>query len=173
LEYYFKSVWAHNAVIVDGIEPAQLISRFMWWPLLKSKILKFATGENRGELLGENLTRCESSDKITHRRHIIVENDRWEITDEIVGQGEHRVELRWQLPEMAQIVSSKADSTQVNLSKGWRLEINSNETAILRAEPNAGYESLFYGYKQPSATLSIKKEGRLPIVFRSVIWEMD
>ena len=173
LEYYFKSVWAHNTVIVDGIEPAQLISRFMWWPLLKSKILKFATGESRGELLGENPSRCRSSGKITHRRHIIVENDRWKITDEIVGQGEHSVELRWQLPETAHAVGSKQDLTQVNLSNGWHLEVNSNEAAILRAEPNAGYESLFYGYKQPSATLSIKKEGRLPIVFRSVIWKMD
>jgi hypothetical protein len=176
LEYYFKSVWAHNAVIVDGMEPAQLISRFMWWPLLKSRILKFAHGENSGELLGENLTRCKSSGKITHRRHIVVENDRWEITDQILGQGEHSVELRWQLPETAQMVSSKADLTQVNLSKGWQLEVNNNDrmnAAILRAESNAGYESLFYGYKQPSATLSIKKEGQLPIVFRSVIWKMD
>lgn len=173
LEYYFKSIWAHNTVIVDGAEPAQLISRFMWWPLLKSKLLKFAYEKNKGEVVGENSTHCNSSGRIIHRRHIVVKNDRWEITDEILGQDEHGVELRWQLPAAAQIVSSKADLTQVNLSNGWQLEVNSNETAILRAESNAGYESLFYGYKQPSATLSIKKEGRLPIVFRSVIWKMD
>ena len=124
-------------------------------------------------MLGENPTCSNSSERIIHRRHIITENDRWEIIDEIVGQGEHSVELRWQLPHTAQMVSSKPDLTQVNLSKGWQLEVNSNEAAILRAEPNAGYESLFYGYKQPSATLSIKKEGLLPIVFQSVIWKPD
>ena len=173
LEYYFKSIWAHNTIIVDGASPLELISRFMWWPLLKSKILKFVHEEDKEELVGENPTRCNSSGKITHHRHIIVENDRWEIIDEIIGRGEHSVELRWQLPETAQMVSSKADLTRVNLSKGWQLEVNSNEAVILRAQSNAGYESLFYGYKQPSATLSIKKQGRLPIVLRSVIWRTD
>jgi hypothetical protein len=176
LEYYFKSVWAHNVVIVDEVEPVQLISRFMWWPLPKSRILKFAHEENRGELMGENTTHCNLFGRITHRRHIIVENDRWEITDQILGQGKHSVELRWQLPEIAQMVSSKPGLIQVGLSKGWRLEVNNNDqmkATILRAESNAGYESLFYGYKKPSATLSIKKEGWLPIVFQTVIWRMD
>ncbi|MCJ7730085.1 MAG: heparinase II/III family protein [Sedimentisphaerales bacterium] len=173
LEYYFKSIWAHNTVIVDVASPLKLVSRFTWWPLPKSKLLKFSTEGTCGEWQGENLAYCRSPWKVAHRRHIVFEEDRWEITDEIMGRGKHSVELRWQVAKEAQVICSEPHLIQLSLPEGWRLEVNNSgqmDAVLLRAEPNAGYESPFYGCKVPSATLSVKNNDQLPILFRSIVW---
>ncbi len=174
LEFYFKSIWAHNAVIIDGAPPVKLVSRFMWWPLLKSKLLKFSKIKFEGELQGESPLCCYPPGGAMHRRCVTVKKGRWEITDEIVGQGKHNVELRWQVPAETRLIRSQPNSVQIRLSGRWFLEVNSGdqiEHALLRARESAGYESLYYGSKVASATLSVRKNGQLPIVFQSIVWK--
>lgn len=172
LEYYFKSIWAHNTIIVDGASPLRLVSWFTWWPLPEAESLKFSAEGSRVEWQGEHLAYNRPPWRVTHRRRIVVESDSWEITDEILGKGSHSIELRWHLPAAAEIVGSEPDLALVDLSKGWQLEVQNNDgmnAALLTAQSNTGYESLFYGSKIPGATLSITKDGRLPMTFRSVV----
>jgi len=176
LECYFNSIWAHNTIIVDRASPLRLVSRFMWWPLPRAKLLKFNTEGSRTEWQGEHLAYSRSPWRVTHRRRVVVEGDKWEITDEVLGQGRHNVELRWQLDSAAVVISSQPQLIQLKLPGGWHLEVTNKgrmESALLRAEPNAGYESPLYGRKVPSATLSAKNTDQLPITFRSVVWKKD
>jgi hypothetical protein len=148
----------------------------MWWPLPRAKLLKFNTEGSRTEWQGEHLAYSRSPWRVTHRRRVVVEGDKWEITDEVLGQGRHNVELRWQLDSAAVVISSQPQLIQLKLPGGWHLEVTNKgrmESALLRAEPNAGYESPLYGRKVPSATLSAKNTDQLPITFRSVVWKKD
>lgn len=176
LEYYFKSIWAHNTIIVDDSSPVRLLSRFMWWPLPKSKLLKFSEDGNYRQLQGESLAYHSRPRRVIHRRNIAVKEDKWEITDEIFGRGKHNIELRWQVPAESRLIFSQTRLVRLVLSNGWFLEVNCGdqiESALLGAQSNAGYESPSYGCKIASATLSVRKSGQLPVVFRSIVWKAE
>lgn len=96
LERYFKDISAHNTVEIDDASPLELFSRFIWLPWPKARCL--AHESDRWQ--GEHFAYRRSPWNVTHRRSVVrADEHNWEITDEILGQGRHRLTLRWHLAD--------------------------------------------------------------------------
>lgn len=176
LEDYFKSIWAHNTVVIDNESPLKLVSRFIWLPWPKAGMLKFERNPDSIEWKGVNLAYNRSPWNVIHSRQlkINVNNQRWEVIDEISGRGTHRLDLRWNLPSESEIVSDKNGLVRVKLPAGWFLEVSAEhiiKTDWLKASPNGGWESLYYNNKQPICTLLVVAETEFPARFITTIWK--
>ncbi len=175
LEEYFKSIWAHNTVVVDDASPLRQISRFIWFPWPKTKVLKFEENANRIEWEGGSYAYNRPPWNIVHSRHIVTDKDgqKWKITDKLAGQGQHKAELRWHLPYESEIVEHGNEFLRLRLFKNWGLEIkavNKIETKLLKSSINGGWESLYYSHKQPIKTLCVSSTQLLPVTFTTTIW---
>ena len=172
LERYFKSIWAHNTVIVDDASPVELVSKFTWMPWPKGQLLKFTSTDNRYLLQGRHFAYARGPWHVTHNRQIQASNNQWLITDDISGTGSHRAELRWHLPANAEIGSSDDTGVLVKLINNWRLKVTANnnlQTSIIKSEVSGGWESLYYGNKQEIFTLSVISEGKAPLKFETIV----
>jgi len=177
LEQYFKSIWAHNTVVVDGRSPLRLVSRFVYLPWPRAKISSFNVGKDRIEWAGRHLAYDRSPWNVIHSRQVTVDHNQWwEIVDELTGSNQHKLELRWHLPEQAEIDRTDSCSVVVCLPLGWSLKVTCPDKidfGLLKSCPSGGWESLFYGHKQPINTLSVAVSCQLPCVFKTTLWHED
>jgi hypothetical protein len=100
LEYYFKSIAAHNTVEIDGRDPVELVSRYLWLPWPRASKRWFETGGNALMYFeGQHETYDRPPWRVLHRRAVIgLADDAWVIVDDLLGEDEHRATLRWHMP---------------------------------------------------------------------------
>lgn len=179
-ERHFLSVEAHNTVQIDGAEPLRRVSRFLWAPWPRARVIEFspdgaAATVFEGEHYGYDRQpwRC-----VVRRRVELLSTGRWRITDTISGSGRHAVAVRWrlidrpfeldgsagvlrmQLPGGAMTVTMRAE----NAESPVRLEVVRG-----RSSPPAGWESLYYGHRQSAPVLVAATSGTLPMSVRTDI----
>ncbi len=175
LERYFKSIWAHNTIVVDDQSPLRLVSRFIYLPWPKAEVREFKIGRHTVKWQGTHFAYDSSPWNVIHSRRVTVdENDRWQICDELQGRGRHKLELRWHIPVEAKITHQESSSVDVQLSSGWMLNVESGngiEVELLQADPKGGWESLYYAHKTPIRTLSVVTRCQLPLTFRTTVWK--
>ncbi len=175
LEAYFGSMKAHNTVEVDETPPFRYVSRFTALPWPTAKLQCFETSPTRIEWEGSHSTYQRCFPGLVHARRIVVDValERWEITDKIEGSGSHLLVLRWQLPQEAHITEKDTQSVCVGLPRGWYIRVRMDgeiEAKLLEASPDGGYESLYYGHKQPINTLVVRTRCMLPHSFDTTVW---
>jgi hypothetical protein len=145
----------------------------MPWP--KAKVSKFESKPNAVEWKGTHFAYDRPPWHVIHCRQVIVDkNDRWQIYDELQGQGRHKLELRWHLPLESEIVCGKNGPVRVRLLAGWFLEVSAEHIIKidwLKASPNGGWQSLYYNDKQPICTLSVVIETDVPAGFVTTVWK--
>jgi asparagine synthase (glutamine-hydrolysing) len=176
----FLSTAAHNSVVVDGKDQMRLFSRFLWLDWAKGSHTRhhedgeceFFQGEHSGyERLG-----------VTHRRTIKRRGEVWNVTDDILGDGQHQVRLHWLLPDFPAVVDVEAGSIQLRTSEGsvhiratcaipanFSLVRASERIAGNSSDPSEvrGWVSPTYASKQPALSLALEADGRLPIRFET------
>jgi hypothetical protein len=173
-EKYFRSIRAHNSVVIDGESPLRLLSRFMWVPLPKAEIEEFDKDARRIRWKGRSLAYNRRPWKALHTREITagVESNEWTVVDTVSGSGRHTVELRWHVPLQATIESSDDHTVSIKLSDSWRLHVKGTDAVtydLLKGQPDGGWQSLYYNSKQPIATLAVKAVCALPIRFETTL----
>jgi uncharacterized heparinase superfamily protein len=172
-EKYFKSIWAHNTIIVDDLSPLRLVSRFMYLPWPKAKLLQFTQTLSEKVMEGTHFAYSHRPWNVIHTRSVKTNNqEQWIILDKISGQGQHKLELRWHLPYESAIIDSKEHSVRIALSKSWVLKVecqNDIRACLFKADSKGGWESLWYGHKQPISTLSVLTFCQLRAVFKTIL----
>jgi len=178
----FLSTAAHNSVTVDGKDQMRRFSRFLWVDWARGSKLhhardrewEFWSGEHNGyKRLG-----------VSHRRIIERRGDVWNVRDDILGGGHHRVRLHWLLPDFPAVVDDSAGTVQLKTPKGLvhiraKCATNANFTLVRAGERLAGnascagestrgWVSRTYASKQPALSLALEAYGKLPIMFETV-----
>jgi asparagine synthase (glutamine-hydrolysing) len=77
----------HNTVLLDGKDQMQRAGRFLWLDWAQAKVHSQDSSSVEAEHNGYA--------PVVHRRNVKVEGDRWLVTDDITGSGEHEIELHW------------------------------------------------------------------------------
>ncbi len=101
-ENSLTSAWVHNAVVVDGQEPMQRSSRFLYLDWAQAHVLAFQSEPNSGD---ESLTAVHNGYRkigVTHTRKVTAGGDgHWEIIDRLDGPPGriHTASLHWLLPD--------------------------------------------------------------------------
>lgn len=173
-EKYFKGIVAHNTIELDGRNPLELVSRFLWMPWPAAECLAHSSDRFQGEHYAYD----RSPWRVVHRRTVDASNAAaWIVTDELLGQGEHDVALRWhlvdgeyKLDEAAHTLTLRHASGRIRLSIAApghaRLTVSRGEST---ATHMSGWESRYYQEKTPRPTLTIQLRSALPLTLTTRI----
>ena len=154
MEIYFKSIFAHNTVIMDNCSPLKLVSRFIYSPLPKAEVKKFQTEGSQIYFEGINLAYNQTPRNTKHIRKILADDRKWQIIDEISSDNSHTAQLRWHLHPKAELVYQDDNSAMINLPGNWTLEIADTDNIdfqILTGRQNGGWNSQRL-YRQSAST---------------------
>jgi asparagine synthase (glutamine-hydrolysing) len=177
----FSGTAAHNTVMIDGRDQMRRFARFLWLDWAQgSNVLHHCEGEAefwQGEHNGYQRL------NVVHRRKIERYSDRWNVIDDISGHGNHRVSLRWLLPDFPRAVDTQGGSVRLETTQG-PLVVTATSTAaadftLVRggqriAGEGAGLEDITRGWvsdtyagKGPALSLGLDAETVLPIRFET------
>jgi asparagine synthase (glutamine-hydrolysing) len=165
------SAKVHNTVTIDGREPMTRAGRFLWLDWDQGKILK----NDSHSVIAEH----DGYQPAVHRRSVNVEGDQWTVTDEMLGSGEHELELHWLVAESEpQLRGSDIELSDV------RLTISSSAPCALRlvrageriagegsaaADQYRGWYAPAYRVREPAVSVVAKMKANLPAKFTTVI----
>ncbi len=174
MEKYFKSIFAHNTVIIDNCSPLKLAGRFMWVPWPKAKTIRYEKEISHTQWHGEHYAYSRSPWWTKHSRKVIAYKNKWEIVDNLESTGEHIAEIRWHLHPDAKVLCNDEHAIEIQLPGQWKLEIRDDDTIeseLITGHDSGGWESLYYGVKSPIQTLSVKKKFDRVTRFKTLVYK--
>ncbi|MCK4782951.1 MAG: alginate lyase family protein, partial [Desulfobacteraceae bacterium] len=167
---YFASTAAHNTIAVDDAEQMTKASRFMWFDWTKAKLTTYNSGDCDGTkvMQGEHYGYCRNGQDVIHRRAVLSwEQTCWLIVDDVLGLGTHNIELFWQLCDLehqlsGNVLTIKTEDGPVCLAvltpgDDVRCECSRGDDRPI------GWQSLYYGTREPAPTLVCSKRADLPV----------
>ncbi len=173
---YFKSICAHNTIVVDDMSPLRDVSRFTQLPWPTAKVNRIQTYDGKSEFEGLNLAYSHRIPSISHTRRIIhsPQTEQWDVQDVVQGSGIHRIELRWHLPPNCALVVEDSHGLIVRLSTVWYAKVCSRHqltAQLLTGTPTGGIESIHYGEISPITTLSISVRSTMPVTLDTTLYK--
>jgi hypothetical protein len=181
LEYYFKSIRAHNTVEVDGSNPLELFSRFLWlpWPRGCLRDLRLGTGSLQCVEV-EHWDYDRSPWRTIHRRTLIgFPRGLWVVVDDLIGSRTHASKLRWHLLDAPYDLNPRGDTLVLHTPQGDYSIVSAvhpgprSRMQVTRGslDPGhlAGLRSAYYGRIDPIPTLEIECVAVLPHRFLTVL----
>ncbi|MGH9796953.1 MAG: alginate lyase family protein, partial [Candidatus Polarisedimenticolia bacterium] len=167
---HFRSTAAHSSVLVDGRGQAVPAGPFGWVTRPRARLRRFvATGAYDFADAGHDAY-GRLADPVLHRRRAIFVKPRYfVIVDDLLGGGEHAIELRLQLapvrvtleaPLWARATGDGPHGLLVRPFAAVPLQ-----AALLegRTAPIAGWVSADYGRRRPAPLLVYRARARLPV----------
>lgn len=156
----FRSVRAHNTIMIDGIELAEFASDFrVKRDRTNPKILNWHSSPERDELLVEHRAYAFLAEPITHRRCFALNKtkDALEIVDTLFGKGRHRAELYLHFAPEIQVSEKNSEQFMLqHLESGARLLLRIE--GVAHAQIELCEISPRYGVLQPSLRLKAETE---------------
>ncbi|MEP0846394.1 MAG: alginate lyase family protein [Phycisphaerae bacterium] len=176
LAEYFKSLAAHNTVQVGEHDPIEPVSRFLWFPWPKARLLRFECARADGVQVFEGV--CLDYDRppwrVLHRRTVLLlPQDAWLVVDDLLGEGALDATLRWHMPDVPLQFDVEKLAARLETPAGaFGLAVVAAHGGELRAEitrrvagPDRvqGFCSPGYAELRPSPVLEVHVSGPLPI----------
>jgi hypothetical protein len=158
---YFRGTRAHNTVTVDGQDQAVAGGTFIWLKKADARVLEWNPG--KATIVAEHAGYGRLRAGVVHRRKIVLENDQLELTDELLGAGEHELEWRFHFAPECTASLSGNDCLMTWEGGSLRMELDARiQWALHRAEHDSGWFSPTFGIKLPTQTLCGSWKGVLP-----------
>ncbi len=181
LEYYFKSIAAHNCIEIDGQNPLELVSRFLWLPWPRARKTAFTTEIRSTKFFsGEHYDYGRRPWNVKHARNVwLLAKDKWLIEDRLSGEDEHDLILRWHLADVPYEVNPAGASLRLHTPAGDACVKLICRTGIIqrfevirgRDEPGRvqGFASPYYAEKRPIPVLEVSLKAALPQTLMTVV----
>ncbi len=176
LERFFKSTRAHNTVEIDGRDPLELASRYLWLPWPTARTLAFEPpGDTRayGCFEGEHRSYARLPGGCVHRRAVVaLPGDVWVVVDDVFGTGEHTATLRWHAPDgphhwdasAGRWTLGSSDDSPALFVQGFGAALRSEVIRhCVTPERVQGVAAPYYAELQPALCLETTARGPLPL----------
>lgn len=173
---HFRGTGAHNTVLIDGRGQADPDGPFAWRSRPRARLRGCVFGPTLECADAEHDAYLRLPDPVVHRRRVVfIRPDYWIVVDDLHGDDEHRIELRFQFAPLPVAFEPSGWArargrysggllvrpfARIPLH-GYRLE---GETS-----PRAGWVSPDYGRRQPAPLLLYRTLARLPIRIATVL----
>jgi len=171
---YFSSTSAHNAITVDKVDQMTRALRFMWFDWTKAKLAMHKSLESVKIMQGEHYGYCRKGENIIHRRAVLSWEDIcWLIVDDVLGTGTHQVGLYWQLCDCD--YELKGNTLTLQTEQGQVCLVMLDSAGDGRCEcftgddGPIGWQSLYYGSREPAPTLVRSEKVDLPVRFVTLV----
>jgi asparagine synthase (glutamine-hydrolysing) len=175
---HFMGTGVHNTVVIDGRDQMLHFRTFkvLYWT--RAALRRFVEHDEWALVEGEHYGYTRHPGRCEHRRTILqFGNDTWVVVDRITGTGSHKARLHWLCGEFAYqhapgtgglVLETPSGPFAVNVvdTSGTPLR---GTVAEGQVAPPRGWQSRYYGEKQPVPSLEVIAEGLLPQVFVSVL----
>ena len=171
LEYYYKSIRAHNTVEVDDANPLELASRFLWFPWPRGRRRDTGIRDTSYHYLeAEHYDYDRKPWNTLHRRIVVgLGEDLWVVIDDLLSHTDHNFRLRWHLADCPCRYDAAAGTLELTTKKGT-LGIAVAGTpnpcdrfAVVRGsdvlDGVQGFASAYYGEQLPIPTLEADWRG--------------
>lgn len=173
--HHFRSTAAHNTVVVDDLDQMTKGPRFMWFDWIESERLAHRPpADGRPEFWQGQHLGYRNRQGVVHRRTVErFEDHRWIVTDELLGDGTHKAALYWHLPDVPHEWDEEELTLQLSTGVGpvWLFleapgpaEVRGDVVrGLTSGEHVLGWESLYYGVKEPHIVLRLVLTGACPM----------
>jgi uncharacterized heparinase superfamily protein len=166
---------AHSTVVVDGRDHALPAGPFAWHTRSSAQLLRWTSNFAEADHDGYR----GMDDPVSHRRSVsFVDSRYWIVIDDLRGDAEHRVEIRFQFAPMQ--VWIDGDCVRATRDGRRGLIVRAFSSAPLAAEiregrrnPLDGWISPNYGQLEPAPTLVYSATTRLPLRVVTLLWPVQ
>lgn len=167
---FFRSTAAHSTVTVDGVSQAIPDGPFAWQARPQARLLRWRSTATYDLADAVHHAYGSLPDPVVHRRRVVFMKPRgWIVVDDLEGQAEHLVEVRFQFAPM-QVVLHPTGWARAQGDPNHELLVKAFATVPLNAAlhegcltPLQGWYSADYGQRRPAPILSYTAVARLPL----------
>lgn len=150
---YFRSTYAHNTIVVDGLDQSQIAGAFLWSQKTNSFVKDFSKNDSYDEIIGwhDGYQRLQSP--VTHRRSIKLDKEKEMVTidDYLDTDGTHKIDQCFHLNPECHVERISDDTWRItHTGKVIELVIDAKLSCKIyegNQEPILGWCSNTYGQK--------------------------
>jgi hypothetical protein len=168
---FFRGTVAHSTVVVDGEPQATPAGAFQWRTRPRARLRQWHSTPEFDLADAEHGAYLHLSGGVTHRRRVLFVKDGgyWIVVDDVEGQGEHQVDLRFQCAQIELDVDPTLWARACGRG-GRGLLIRPFANVALKAsihsgevDPRQGWMSSEYGRQDASPVLVYSTVSRVPL----------
>lgn len=156
---YFRGTAAHNTVRIDGADQSEIGGSFMWMGKARASLIDVGSRDDgRQFFVGEHDGYLKLPNPALHRRRVEFDPraGRFEVIDEIVGDGSHEVELFWHFAEGCAVsaIDGRLEWRTVRTQGVMRLDRSDFKLDLTTGQesPPSGWISRRFDRREPIAT---------------------
>jgi asparagine synthase (glutamine-hydrolysing) len=160
----------HNTVTVDGLDQMERVSRFLWLPWVRGRVLRTQRSSDHQLAYweGEHDGYQRLRPSVRHRRGILrLGDDYWLVLDALQSSGEHRYRLHWLLSDLMYVWDEKAGHVELLTPVGvYHLQTGTMSRtgtySLVRADAHSarGWRAPSYGSREPALSVALVVHAR-------------
>jgi len=171
---FFRSSRAHSTVLVDGLEQAEPMGPFSWAVRPAARVRDWRSTADFDLVDADHDAYAHLLSPVRHRRRVLfVKPHYWVVVDDLEGDDEHAVEIRFQLAPRPVTTRHGWVWLPAKQSGMW---LGTFSTAALNCNvvqgeeaPIQGWRSMAYGQKRPAPVVIYSTRARLPQRFVTIV----
>ena len=156
--HHFRGTGAHNTVTVDGRDQARYHRKMSWSNAFMAHVEAWHPGERQAYVMGYHDGYASGADGVIHRRVAWLRPDGYVIFwDEVAGEGEHNLELRYQFaPGTAKLTGGNRVVFDDFAETRWVSSVaTTGDVRIGGPQPSDGWIATGLGVRGPAPVLAI------------------
>ncbi len=169
---YFRSTKAHNTVVVDGCDQAELGSAFQWETRFTPTVHRYFAAGAYALVEASHNGYERLTHGVTHRRMILsVLGEYWLCLDRLTGKDSHDLDFLFHFPATGVVESVEATRcvTVIDGVAGVAIiglgdDAMRSRVALGEVDPIQGWYSDDYGRKEPAPVAIFSERCRMPTV---------
>jgi hypothetical protein len=168
----FRATAAHSTVLVDGLDQAAPSGPFAWKSRPSARLTGWSSGPREDVASADH----DAYAPVTHRRTVMfAKPGHWVVTDELLGEGEHAFEVRFQFaPRDVRLEPGGWARARDGAGHAVLVRTTSSTTIVSRIAagddaPGGGWVSPAYGVRHPAPMLIASGTAHLPVRLVTVI----
>ncbi|HEV8441372.1 MAG TPA: alginate lyase family protein [Methylomirabilota bacterium] len=177
---FFRGTAAHSTVRVDRLGQASPRGPFGWNERPRARLHRWLCTDALEVAEAAHGAYERLADPVTHRRRVLwVKRRYWVIVDDLAGQGEHEVELRFQFAPM-EVTVTPALWARARGTRGSGLLVRPFAAARLKADvrsgepaPIQGWVSQDYGQRRAAPVVIYSAVTRLPLRIATLLYPIQ
>jgi hypothetical protein len=178
---YFRGTSGHNTVVIDGLDQAEHLKpydQFGWEKKADAYNTKWYSTKKYDFVGGYHDGYKRLHQPVRHKRYILfVKPEYWIITDFLMGEGKHNVEILYHFSPGEVFLDKDKKSVKTNYKNESNILVIPSDGGNIKAQiiegnikPIQGWVSYNYGDKVKVPTLSYSKVSNIPLIFTTVLY---